>query len=75
MSVFRYNTSKAKQSKAKQSKEKNKEPLIILSVSSDVEQTLHTDSVTSSLSLVGNLAGELGVRCAQLSNKIESGKK
>ena len=28
----------------------------------DVEQTLHTDSVTSSLSLVGNLAGELGVR-------------
>jgi hypothetical protein len=28
----------------------------------DVEQTLHTDSFSSSLSLVGKFAGELGVR-------------
>jgi hypothetical protein len=40
-----------------------------------VEQTLHTDSVSSSLSFVGNLAGELGVRRISVSCKICSYEK
>jgi hypothetical protein len=35
-----------------------------------IEQTLHTDSVSSSLLLVGNLAGELGVRRIYEARKI-----